>query len=682
MLRRNVASQVITFCLVNATTGAALTGATVTTKVALDGTQSAGSGTVTELGTGQYKYVPTQGETNGNSVGFGFTATNAVPVNLHCFTASFDPTNATTLGLTNLDAAVSSRSTYAGGAVASVTAGVTLADGVTHGGATALLSLQSVTVSNSAGSAVTLSSTGANGHGLDLAGNGTGRGLTSTGGATGEGGRFAGGATSGASLRLFSTNGIGLHVNAGVDASALALVGAGSGAGVSASGGTTGNGAQCFGGATSGNGIVGSAAGVGAGWYGSSVDGHGAQLVGGTNGHGMSLAGSGSGEGLSAQGGATGHGIQGQGGATSGNGITSISQASGHGIEAQGAGGGDGMRVLGQGAGEGLRATGGATGNGIEAAGGATSGSGIAAIGQTSGHGLSLAGAGTGYGLRAAGGATGGGIQAIGGATSGDGILCTVTSGFEINADINGTITTATNVTTVNGLAAGVITAAAAAADFGEEIADFVWDEVLTGAAHNVASSAGKRLRQLTNAASAFDGTLAGTPTTTVCQLDATASTTTDFYKPGLLVVESSFGIQFRRIDSYNGATREVTVASAFTTTPVFGDVATIIPWASVRVSEFDAGVITAAAIATDAIDADALAADATAEIADKLLGRSIAGAADGGRTVKDALKANRNKVAISAGTMTVYEADDVTPAWTAAVTTAAGNPIDSIDPA
>jgi hypothetical protein len=87
-LKKNVASQVLTFDLVNATTGAALTGASVTTKVTLDGTQGAGAGTVTELGTGQYKYVPTQGETNGTSVGVSFTASNAVPVNLHCFTVA------------------------------------------------------------------------------------------------------------------------------------------------------------------------------------------------------------------------------------------------------------------------------------------------------------------------------------------------------------------------------------------------------------------------------------------------------------------------------------------------------------------------------------------------------------------------------------------------------------------
>lgn len=101
-LRKNVAGQVLTFCLVNATTGAALTGATVTTKAALDGTQSAGAGTVTELGTGQYKYVPTQGETNGTTAGFLFTATNAVPVNLHCFITTADPTDAVRMGLTAL----------------------------------------------------------------------------------------------------------------------------------------------------------------------------------------------------------------------------------------------------------------------------------------------------------------------------------------------------------------------------------------------------------------------------------------------------------------------------------------------------------------------------------------------------------------------------------------------------
>ena len=68
--------------------------------------------------------------------------------------------------------------------------------------------------------------------------------------------------------------------------------------------------------------------------------------------------------------------------------------------------------------------------------------------------------------------------------------------------------------------------------------------------------------------------------------------------------------------------------------------------------------------------------------IADAILGRNVAGGSSAGRLVKEALYVLRNKTAISAGTLTVYGTDDATPSFTAAVTTAAGNPIDSIDPA
>lgn len=68
-------------------------------------------------------------------------------------------------------------------------------------------------------------------------------------------------------------------------------------------------------------------------------------------------------------------------------------------------------------------------------------------------------------------------------------------------------------------------------------------------------------------------------------------------------------------------------------------------------------------------------------EIADAVLGRNIAGGSDGGRTVTSALRKLRNRVAISGGTMTVYEEDDSTPDHTEAVTTAAGDPITETDP-
>jgi hypothetical protein len=93
-------------------------------------------------------------------------------------------------------------------------------------------------------------------------------------------------------------------------------------------------------------------------------------------------------------------------------------------------------------------------------------------------------------------------------------------------------------------------------------------------------------------------------------------------------------------------------------------------------------GGIAAAAFASGAIDAAALAADAAAEIADKILGRNLAGGSDGTRTVQDALRILRNKRVISGGTLTVMIEDDATPAWTAAIETTAGNPVSSVDPA
>lgn len=69
--------------------------------------------------------------------------------------------------------------------------------------------------------------------------------------------------------------------------------------------------------------------------------------------------------------------------------------------------------------------------------------------------------------------------------------------------------------------------------------------------------------------------------------------------------------------------------------------------------------------------------------LADALLDRDMSvGADSGGRTVRNALRVLRNKVALALGTMTVYKEDDTTPAFTAAVTTdVTAEPIVSIDP-
>lgn len=71
------------------------------------------------------------------------------------------------------------------------------------------------------------------------------------------------------------------------------------------------------------------------------------------------------------------------------------------------------------------------------------------------------------------------------------------------------------------------------------------------------------------------------------------------------------------------------------------------------------------------------------AQIADKVLGRNIAGGSDGGRTVTSALRPLRNKVSRSGAVLTVTQEDDATEAWTAAITTSANaDPIVTVDPA
>jgi len=91
--------------------------------------------------------------------------------------------------------------------------------------------------------------------------------------------------------------------------------------------------------------------------------------------------------------------------------------------------------------------------------------------------------------------------------------------------------------------------------------------------------------------------------------------------------------------------------------------------------SQIATAVVSNAAITTIDANIDTLVARVPSTVptavqtADALLGRSIAGGADGGRTVESALASLRNRVVISGGTLTVYDVDDTTPLWTGAIT-------------
>lgn len=109
-----------------------------------------------------------------------------------------------------------------------------------------------------------------------------------------------------------------------------------------------------------------------------------------------------------------------------------------------------------------------------------------------------------------------------------------------------GTITTATNVTTVNGLAAGVITAAAIA-DGAIDRATFAADTGLQTIRSNTAQAGA-----------------AGSIT-----LDASASSVTDFYDHCTVYITGGTGVgQHRIITAYNGTTKVATVDVNWSTTP------------------------------------------------------------------------------------------------------------------
>lgn len=112
MLRKNVAGQFVHIAAVNATNGAALTGATISIRRCIDGTFAAGGATITEdTGLGFYKVALTQADTNGNDIGYFFTATNMIPVQLTCVMTAADPTDAVHLGLTALPNAAAGANT-------------------------------------------------------------------------------------------------------------------------------------------------------------------------------------------------------------------------------------------------------------------------------------------------------------------------------------------------------------------------------------------------------------------------------------------------------------------------------------------------------------------------------------------------------------------------------------------
>jgi len=245
----------------------------------------------------------------------------------------------------------------------------------------------------------------------------------------------------------------------------------------------------------------------------------------------------------------------------------------------------------------------------------------------------------------------------------------------DLTATMKTSVTTAATAATptISTLGANTITAASIAADAGVEIASAVWDRVLTAANHNIANSAGRRLRAIDAAFEVHSGTAASGAAGTIT-LDGAASATNDIYNGDRVVITAGTGIgEHGIILDYDGGTKVATMSKNWVTTPDNTSEFTIVPadcdielwngapvtgdgdWAELQ-TDVDAILVdtgttldgripaalvsgrmdaSAGAIAANAITAASIASDAGAEIADAVWDEATSGHSTAGTTGK-----------------------------------------------
>ncbi len=124
------------------------------------------------------------------------------------------------------------------------------------------------------------------------------------------------------------------------------------------------------------------------------------------------------------------------------------------------------------------------------------------------------------------------------------------------------------------------------------ENADAVWDEILTGASHNIATSAGKRLRQISAADIIYEGGVASATGSTVV-FDPGPDTNNDFYDHTMIVITEGTGIgQARTIDGWVGGTLTATIHPNWITNPAADSVAVIFAFSETHVHQLEAAVL------------------------------------------------------------------------------------------
>ena len=103
------------------------------------------------------------------------------------------------------------------------------------------------------------------------------------------------------------------------------------------------------------------------------------------------------------------------------------------------------------------------------------------------------------------------------------------------------------------------------------DVADAVWDELISITAHNVSTSAGRRLRLL-GTPTILDGQIEDPITNQTVTLGAEALAVANIYNENLITITSGTGIGQTRLILEYGADKKVTVDRAWDVLPVAGD--------------------------------------------------------------------------------------------------------------
>ncbi len=138
-----------------------------------------------------------------------------------------------------------------------------------------------------------------------------------------------------------------------------------------------------------------------------------------------------------------------------------------------------------------------------------------------------------------------------------------------VNTVLNGTIDA--NLVAVLSTAAVATqgTLAVLAGSLGGSAVDDVWDEVLTGATHNVQNSAGKRLRDIEAAFIVDEGTLQGAANSTQATLRAGASDVDNIYRGDRIIITAGSGsAEHAIVTEYTGASKVAIIAESWVITP------------------------------------------------------------------------------------------------------------------